>query len=133
MHVFKDNTGREWTVEVNMLTVKRVKNLLDVNIADLNNQEVLNRMQNDMFFVVDLLYVVCKPQADKLNISDEEFAAGLLGDSLVSAIKAFLNSYIDFFPPKIRRRLKAAQELTSLALEKTLKAVDQALGIQTDT
>ena len=133
MQSFKDNSGAEWNVEVNMAAVKRVKNATGVNIVDLDNQEIMERLKDDLIFLVDVLYLICKPQADERGITDEAFAALIFGDVLEHAVAAFLESYIDFFPAGTRRRLRAAQNLVSPAIEKAMAAIDQKLGIVNST
>ena len=130
MHSFKDKNGLEWNVEVNMATVKRVKNATGINIADLDNVEFMQKLKDDLIFLIDLLYLVCKPQADERGINDEAFAGLIFGDVLEQAVSAFLESYVDFFPQGTRRRLRAAQSLVSPAIEKALAAIDQKLGIK---
>ncbi|MEI8244630.1 MAG: hypothetical protein WCI51_02300 [Lentisphaerota bacterium] len=129
MHSFKDNKGVEWVVEVNMATVKRVKNALGINIADLDNREFMQKLKDDIIFLIDLLYLTCKEQADKRAITDEAFASLIFGDVLEQAVSAFLESYVDFFPAGTRQRLRAAQNLMSPVIEKALAAIDQKLGI----
>ena len=106
MTTFIDNKGRTWTLEVTVATVKRVRGLCKVDLnsiveLDKNNKpsaELLERLSSDPVLLVDVLYAVCKPQADKLNITDEDFGESMAGDAIEHATTALLEEVISFFP-----------------------------------
>ena len=131
MKTFVDNMGKTWTVTVNVGTIKRVKDLLGINLVQAITGDLIEKVENDICLFVDILYVVCKQQAQANNISDEKFGELLGGDSLEKATEAFLDQLIDFFP-ETRRRLyhnalsktKQAEMLVVQKLEKKLQAMD---------
>ena len=92
MKTFKDNEGRTWTVKVNISTVKRVKSLLGINIFDAIEKDLIARLVTDTILLVDVLYVICKPEAEQKNVSDEQFGEGLAGDAITAATTALLGS-----------------------------------------
>jgi hypothetical protein len=98
MKTFKDSAGTEWTVNVTVATVKRVKDLCGVNLMDVVGGELLKELASDPVKLVDTLYVICKPQATERSVTDEQFAERLSGDSLADATEAFLQGLADFFP-----------------------------------
>ena len=104
MKQFTDSKGDTWTVAVNGGTVKRAMDLLKVDLGDplAGNPPLLTRFDMDIAFKVDLLYVVCKPEAEKRGVKDVEFAERLEGDVLYAASEAFLEDLADFFQ-KLRR------------------------------
>jgi len=107
MRTFKDNAGRSWTVAVNVDAVKRVRDLLGEDLLDV--KQILERLLIDPILLCDVVYCVCKPQADAEEISDEEFARAMAGDVIAEAKRALLEDLVDFFPhPKDRENLKAA-------------------------
>lgn len=65
--------------------------------------------------------VVCKPEADAQQITDESFGAGMAGDAIESATGAFLDELIDFFPQAKRQLLKKAFQKVSEAENKALE------------
>ncbi len=127
MKIFKDNKNRKWEIEVNIFTVKLVKDLLGVNIVDLKDDETMSKIKNDMIFIIDVIFVLCKEQADKLGISDEEFAKGLMGDPLENAVSAFIEAWTDFFPEATRKRMKASQNLAGNVMKKMWGEVDKTM------
>ena len=114
MKTFTDNKGRTWTLEVTVATVKRVRALCRVDLnsiveLDKNNKpsaELLERLSSDPVLLVDVLYAVCKPQADKLGITDEDFGEAMAGDAIEQATGALLDEIVDFFPTAKRMAMQ---------------------------
>lgn len=107
MPLFKDNLGREWNVEINVGTTVRLKNA-GINFYELSEKNFakLIELHGDDIGFCTMLYAIVKPDADKLNVSDEAFYAGLGGDSLDAAWEAFKAAYINFIRrPEMRSGL----------------------------
>ena len=87
MKTFTDNTGRTWTLSVTVGTIKRVRALCGVDLANIISIEagkapnvgLLDRLASDPVLLVDVLYAVCKPEADAQNVSDEDFGRAMAG------------------------------------------------------
>ena len=110
MRTFKDNQGRDWSVQFTVGTIKRVRELLGVNLVSIADGDpagdVINtRLQTDFEFIVDVLYCVCKPQADELGVNDIAFGESLGGDSLGDAQRALIEELVLFFPNPSSRRV----------------------------
>ena len=130
MKSFTDNKGRTWTLEVTVATVKRVRALCKVDLnsiveLDKNNKpsaELLEQLSTDPVLLVDVLYAVCKPQADKLGVSDEDFGEAMAGDAIEHATSALLEEVIDFFPEAkrmlMRKILSASRKFSEAAKRK---------------
>ncbi len=112
MHKFKDTAGREWTVEINVSAVKRVRKLLDVDLLKVLDKEpdggtLLGRLGSDLALLVDVLFALLKPDADERNVGDEDFGRAFSGDVILAARTAFLGALTDFFPDQRARTLLA--------------------------
>ena len=59
---------------------------------------------NDVVLLADVLYVLCKDEAEKLHVSDEDFGRSLNEESLAAGFDAMLDGLVDFFQ-KSRRDL----------------------------
>ena len=127
MKTFKDNKKRTWGLEVNMFTVKKVIDLLGVNIVDLKNDEVISKIKDDMIFVIDVIYVLCMEQVKEQNLTEEDFAKGLMGDALENAVATFIEAWTDFFPEATRKRLMSSQKLSGNVMNKMWGEVDKTL------
>ena len=109
MKAFKDNADRTWEVEVTTAAVKRVRGLVDVDLVGQTlSGDLLDRLADDPVLLCDVIYALCKPQADREGISDEDFGRAMAGDAIERATAAWLEELVDFFPSPKRRILRKA-------------------------
>ena len=131
MKSFTDNIGRVWTVNVNVGTVKRVRALCGVDIANIISVKpdgkpevaLLERLATDPVLLVDVLYAACKEEADARKISDEDFGRAMAGDAIELACAALLDEIIDFFPEAKRRVFGKILNATRRFQERTKTAL----------
>ena len=127
MAEFRDNEGRTWLVTVTTTTLKRVKSLLNVDLGKMATDGSLYKvLADDPILLCDLLYAICKPEADERKLSDEDFGRGLAGDAIDAATTALMEGLIDFFP-KGRRALhrKALAKFRTLEAKAIRNAEDR--------
>lgn len=127
MKTFTDSTGRSWTVAVNVESIKRVKGLLNVNLLDAIQGKLLEQLVDDPVLLCDVIYVLCKPQADAEKISDEDFGRAMAGDAIESATTALLEDLADFFPKGRRELLQKALVKLRQFEAKVLEAAGERL------
>ncbi len=135
MKSFTDNTGKSWLINVNVGTIKRVRALCNVDLANIISIEngtapkvdLLEKLANDPVLLVDVLYAICKDDADKIGVSDEDFGRAMAGDAIEHATTALLDEVIDFFPEvkrqvfqKILNATRRFQNKGKLALQEFL-------------
>jgi hypothetical protein len=120
MKTFNDNAARSWTVQVNVDAIKRVRDLAEVNLLEVVEGKLLERLISDPVLLCDVIYCLCKPEADAKSISDVEFGRAMAGDAIDGATTALLEELVDFFPQAKRRVLAKAlaklQKLQTAAL-----------------
>ena len=104
MKTFTDSQGRTWNVVINVSAVKRVRDILDVDLLDVANGDLLSRLADDPCVLVDVLFALCKPEADTKGITDEDFGRGMVGGVLDEASSALMKELLDFFPSAQRAR-----------------------------
>jgi hypothetical protein len=102
---FNDATGQSWSVAITVSDVKRVKRLLDVNLYGLLDDKFdgFTSLIEDPVALVDVVYVLCQPQADTIGLSDEQFGERFHGDTIESAALAFMEAFRDFCPSPRQR------------------------------
>jgi len=131
MKTFKDNEGRSWNVSVNVAAMKRVKTLLNLNLMDAVESDLIQRLATDPMLLCDVIYAICKPDADKRNVSDEEFGQSMAGDVIEHATVALLEELVDFFPDAKRQVLRKAVEkfkkVQTRAVETAYKYLDSPI------
>lgn len=131
MATFADSLGRKWEVRVTPAGMRRVKSLTGVNLGTMlaNNMQALADLVADPIQLIDVVYCLVKPEADRLGITDEQFGEGLVGDGLDGACDAFLEALSDFFPSRqgrVMRKLFQQMRLMQATLaEEALKQIDQ--------
>ena len=127
MKAFTDTQGRAWPIVVNVSAVKRVRDLLDVDLMDVAGGELLSRLADDPCLLVDVLYVLCRPEADTKGVSDEDFGKGMVGGVLDEAASALMKELLDFFPSAQRARalgkLVKVMEAQDAAMQEAAKAL----------
>jgi len=125
MRTFRDNAGRSWNLALNVYAVKKVRDLLGLDLLDLGGSDkpgegLLYRLIADPVLLVDVLYVVCRDQADSASVTDEQFGRAMGGDAIDAATRAFLEELADFTPsPRDRARARKV-------IEATWKLIDRA-------
>lgn len=136
MQSFRDTKGRTWEVAINVAATKRVRALVDVDLMALADSKLrpLGELLADPVKLCDVLYALCKDQADREQITDVDFGEAMAGDSLSDASDAFVEALADFFPNlKIRvlfrqaiAKGKEVQDLQIQTIEAKLEALDPA-------
>ena len=119
MKTFTDNKGRTWEVALNIRQMKRVRDVLGVDLVNVISAtkdggvstDTLERVANDPILLVDILWVLCENQAKEAGISDEDFGYSLAGESVEEATRAFLDELVDFFPGARRLYLRKAVDI----------------------
>jgi len=128
MNTFTDNAGRTWTIAINVDAIKRVRGLLDVNLLEIVEGGLIERLLRDPVLLCDVVYAVCKPEADEKGISDEAFGRAMAGDAIEHATKALLEELVDFSPsPRDRANLKRVLETTWRMMDKARDLIEARL------
>ena len=131
MHSFVDNSRRTWEVAINVAAVKRIRGLLGIDLYALVDDgfKSLSKLVADPVSLADVLYCLCKDQADKQSISDEDFGRALSGDVITQAADAFVEELIDFFPDararaSLRKAIEAGKAVRDKVISHTEKILD---------
>jgi hypothetical protein len=124
MKTFTDNAGRVWTVTINVNAIKRVRGLLDVNLLEVIEGTLLEKLIRDPILLCDVVYAVCKPEADTLKVTDEQFGQAMAGDAIDQATKALLEELADFsWSPQTRANFRKILETTWRMIDKAEKLI----------
>jgi hypothetical protein len=130
MHSFVDNEKRTWEISINVTAVKRIRGLMGVDLYALVDDgfKSLSKLVSDPVTLADVLYCLCKDQAEKQSITDEEFGRALAGDAITLAADAFVEELIDFFPDvRARASLRKAIEAGKAVRDKVLNHAEKLL------
>ena len=127
MQKFIDRRGRVWIVDIDNTTLRRVKALTDVRLLDAVEGDLVTQLSSDPLLLGDVLFAICKPQADQQDVDDESFAEGLAGDSLDEACKALVDALVAYFPESRRRHLRKAADKQKQIEQRGLAAIEKRL------
>lgn len=135
MRTFKDRRGNTWTIDINVLSIKKIRahcniNLLDV--LDINQGEdgLLARLADDPVLLADILYAICVPDKEKDPDAEAAFMAAIAGDVVDQATWALLEDIADFFPKAKGAALRKVIEIAKQQEEKTAATVEEILNSQ---
>lgn len=127
---FVDMAERTWTFPaLDLAAVKRVKAEVGFDLLDVADGTAVTQLVGNPLLMCDVVYSVLKPEAEKLGVSEADFASAMGGDSLDNATSAFLETFVDFFPNSRREvlrtalaRIKEAEARTTTAAMKLLES-----------
>lgn len=134
MQSFRDNEGRTWAVAVDVASIKRARALAGFDLAGvLDRREDVDRLARDPVLLVDVLYAVCKPEADSRGVSDEDFGRAMAGDALEHAVNALVEAIVSFSPnPRVRAMHRLALAKARTAETKALDALERGFEARVD-
>lgn len=131
MQIFKDRQGREWTVELTLGSVRRIKNLVGVDLLDIANEKIFEGLANDPEQLVNVVFAACKPQAEKNNVTDIDFGEAMAGDTIAAATGALLEELVNFiqaYKPRRGQLLRRALEKLEAVEEKAIQKAEALIG-----
>ncbi len=116
MRQFQDNANRKWEVVINVGTVRRVRDLLQVDLPGLFEREMepLLELLRDPVRIVEVVWGLIEKQAGGAQVTPEMFGEAMGGDALQGASDALVDGLVDFFPRQkaasLRRLLGEARK-----------------------
>ena len=136
MRQFTDTKERVWDVELNVRQMKRVRDVLGIDLVNVIQAgkdgavatDTLDRVANDPILLVDILWVLCEGQAKTAGVTDDDFGSSLAGGSISDATRAFLDELVDFFPGARRLFLKKAVDLARKFETENAQMLEKALA-----
>ena len=130
MRTFKDNAGRQWSVEINVAALKRVRGLTGTDLMQVIEGTLIEKLIRDPVLLCDVVYAICKPEADTRTppVSDEEFGKAMAGDAIEAATTAVLEELVAFCPsPRDRANLGRVLQATTKVMERARDLVEKKL------
>lgn len=129
-HKFKDADGREWSIVLDVYNAEAVQEQCGVDLFSLfaDDQVGAAKLFANVRKTVDVLYVLCKEQADVANIDDIGFGRAIRGDAIQDATNALLQGVANFYPTDQRLHREAmilkATVATTQVNQKILAAIE---------
>jgi hypothetical protein len=85
-------------------SVQRQTRQVPFDLIDAGNiSRTLEVLRSQYGKIGEVLYAICRGQADEKKVSREQFLDGLRGDALDAGTKALEQELVDFFPQRLRK------------------------------
>ncbi len=135
MKQFTDSDGRDWHIKLTIGSVKRVKDVLGVDLLAIEDGKppLLTKLAMDVMLLCDVIFILLKPQADERNIKDVTFGESLGGDVILAAHNAFFDELVLFSQGRHREDLVEAIQGHRALIEVGLtraKTVIEKVGVK---
>lgn len=107
MKTFRTKDNAEWSIEVNVLTVKRCLDETGLKLTDIfaTDRRVDAFFSDDVQFCLVLAAVV-RPQLDALGKTTDDFLSVIDGTCVEQAVEALISEVADFFQEPRKGLLK---------------------------
>jgi hypothetical protein len=125
---FKDSTGREWVLTINVPVMKRVQDRTGYHLGKLFNDDckILQEITSDAIIFAGVLYAMVAPQA--AGLVEDDFLMALDADAIASAGDALLEAVQDFSPSRTRPLIAALRNKGQQVLSLTNEGMQEAVG-----
>ena len=128
MKTFTDNAGRTWTITINVDAIKRIRGLVEVNLLEIVEGKLIDRLIGDPILLCDVIYAAVKPEADTKQVTDEDFGRAMAGDAIDHATTALLEELVSFFPsPRDRANLQRVLQATWRVMDKARDMIEKRI------
>ncbi|HEX4123766.1 MAG TPA: hypothetical protein VHY37_03505 [Tepidisphaeraceae bacterium] len=117
MQTFTDAADRQWTVAIDAPAIRRVRELLDIDLKDARTGKLMHRLA-DTATMVNVLYVLCQDQANQRGMTDKEFGRAMVGSPAAFTAAA----------DALAAEIAAAFPVTAPALHRSREAIRLAVG-----
>lgn len=123
MTTFLDSEGREWRLALTIGLCRKIRDEVGVDIGNLKDGQAFLQMAADPYRFAETLWMLCEVQAEKANVSPEEFAESLTGDALDGALVALLEAVANFTRAPMRGAVRTMLQTSMEATQKGLEAI----------
>jgi len=131
---FKDANGTQWDTSVTVGSIRRVKGVTGVDLANIFDEKVYGQLVSDPFMLIDVIVALIKPQLDERDVKEDAFAELCNGSTVELATESLMRSIAEFFPAPKRKPLlhiwERSQESQLKMGELAIQKIDQVMDHQ---
>jgi hypothetical protein len=124
---FTDGEGREWVLFLDINLARAIRKNLSFDILNVMDGAGLQRLANDVELLVNVIYQLCKKQAQERKVTEEQFGHALVGDVLGDACDELMEAISDFFPKRKREMLQKILEASRKFEQDAMETIDDKL------
>jgi len=100
MPAFKDSHDRQWTVSLDGITLKELRDAHKIDLSDVVDS-VYSQLKRDPALLTVAVAYLCSDQIRDANLTPKKFAAGINGIVIDDAFNALWGAAKLFFPPSL--------------------------------
>jgi len=137
MNVFKDKLGRTWDVDINVSIIKHIRKQFNLDLSKFitfegktPKSEMLEKLAADPCLLVDVIFLICKAQADEREITDEDFGRAMAGDAIEDATDCLLDAIVEFLPAANRKVYGSILSASRAFQKEATEKLGKDLGIE---
>ena len=97
--------GKEWLVAVDGPKIRRIREACGIDLGARDCSQ-FDRLTNDPLLAQDVLWQLCRKDAEAAGLDCDQFQGLLSGDVGEAAGNALIEAVIDFFPSQQRKLLR---------------------------
>lgn len=137
LKTFKDANGESWRIKITIGKVKEVRDNVNddegkaVDLFDYVNGNLAYLLFIDPVLFGDVLWTLCKDEAEGRKLTKEAFQDLLSGETLEQAERAFMEAFADFFPQaqkgQVQKIAETAVQFRQALRETQLKAISEQI------
>lgn len=120
---FTDAGGREWRLVLNLGLARRIRDELGVDFGQWSGGTPWLKMATDPFLFGAVLYAMCESQAQRMDVTPEEFGEAITGEVAEAARQALDEAVVLFSPAPMRPAMKKMLTGAKQTLEQGLTRV----------
>lgn len=133
---FVDLSGREWEVVITVGIIRKVRQVLSIDLADAFDfdtagkpkTDVLKNIAEDPVLLIDVLYCICEEQAKARSVSDVAFGELFsTGELIEAATNALLQGLLQFLPPAKRLAMEKILQIANRNMQRMQEETRKAL------
>ena len=127
MATFKTGDNRDWVVRLDAMKIRDVRESYDIDLGALDFSKVAERLGSDPVLLAEVIWGLCREQAERLEVTQRQFFEGLVGDAIDDAARALLQARADFSPARTRSLIQRQIETSDRIRERMATAAMEKL------
>ena len=110
MYSFQDTKDRKWSFQVDVFTVRRVKQETGIDLLKAidPDSDVIDSLGSDVVVLFDVMVSLLQDQLCDQGVSEEDFGHALDEEACSNATRALMNAILSFSPKSKAKLLKKA-------------------------
>ncbi len=129
-HQYKDTKGQVWTLNVNIGDYLKLKNTLNIDIAESfdndNNWMAMIAAHENLSLLLSMIDILTAGERDTRGLTLDQMYEGIDGDVVADATEAMIEAVVLFLPAHKRKALRLVVDSVKVGMEKAVEHQEKA-------